>query len=283
LILGCLVIGTIATTLLASSFRGQSTRAAQLTNKPSLTDTPVVVGVLDTLVPTPTETLTATATLTPTPDLTSTANAAATELRVLVNTVSAETAVAADAWPVAVADNFSDNVHHWQLGPLENGSMKGTTAIEDGQFVVNATAKQAFVQPLFIPTQYTDFTASVDVDLSQASDKGEMGLEFRYSQTNNSFYYFSITNGGLYYLGLYRDNAWQDLISYKREFSIAMAGVNHLTVYVVGERIILQINDKIVNSYVDDVLTKGQLAFAFSLPIDGKGTFRYDNLEIRTP
>jgi hypothetical protein len=192
------------------------------------------------------------------------------------------------AWPVTLAESFNDNSNGWITGDVRESYISGNRNIGNGLYTWNMTAVQStsdFSFPILLDDQ-TDFYASVDMKYEAMPNDpdADAGLVFRYSDADQTWYYFSVNNQGQYYFGWYDGAYWDQLIPETSTNAFQPGQTNQLAVGASGSQFIFLINGQMVDEFVDDSLTSGTIGVGINLPEAGeKGVVQFSNLRVLSP
>jgi hypothetical protein len=191
------------------------------------------------------------------------------------------------AWPAVLTEKFGDNSNGWQNGDVRDSYVTGTRSINDGLYTWKITAVKS-VSDYSFPTMpdQTDFFASVDLTMLQMPDDvdADAGMVFRYNSTDQSWYYFSINEKGVYYLGWYNGTDWSTLIPQTFSPAIQPGKKNHLSVGAQGSQFIFLINDQMVDHFNNDYQKSGGIGVGLSLTEAGeKAIIQFANFTVLSP
>jgi hypothetical protein len=192
------------------------------------------------------------------------------------------------AWPVNFTDGFQDNGNGWITGDVRDSYISGNRSIGNGLYTWNLTAVQSasdFSFPIMLDDQ-TDFYASVDMKYTAMPNDADAdaGMVFRYSDADQTWYYFSLNNQGQYYFGWYDGTSWDQLIPETSTSAFRPGQINELAVGASGSQFIFLINGQMVDEFVNDVLTSGTIGVGINLPAAGeKGVVQFSNLRVLSP
>jgi len=191
-------------------------------------------------------------------------------------------------WPVKFVESFKDNSNGWITGDVRDSYISGNRSIDSGLYTWNITAVQSasdFSFPKLLDDQ-TDFFASVDMKYSAMPDdpNADAGLVFRYSDADQTWYYFSVSSKGQYYFGWYDGVSWNQLIPETNTTAFNPGQTNQLAVGASGSQFIFLINGQMVDEFVNDEFTSGTIGVGVNLPQAGeKGVVQFSNLRVRSP
>ena len=247
----------------------------------------------DRYFPSPTSTLTSTLTLTATPTatttntLTPTPNLTATQYAIQVTTtaqaIQTTLAIVGNQWDILLSDGFETNKNQWVVGKVDYEYATTIQTVENDVYKWDATAKKSFIDWVPAVTKpVSDFSLTVEAQRTGGSRFSDYGLIFRKDYKDN-FYYFGIDNKD-FFVSINYDGEWIDIIDWTSSSVILPASPNRLTVIATGSQFIFLINDQFVATATDDRIPQGTTAMAIELYRAGlKGTFEFDNFELREP
>src|SRR5258706_1435026 len=216
---------------------------------------------------------TATITPTPTPNLTATAS-------MLQSTVVS----AQDQWAVNLKETFDNNDSHWYVGTDDNQYDKVPYAVKDGKYHWETAAHKCFIQWIRLSEKfYTDFYISAETHEINNTPIGDSGIIFR-EDKNGNHYYFAVKPSGSFFVSIYYNEKWTDLISSNYSEFIQQKEPNQLTVWAKGSHFIFFINGHYVGETTDDQISTGKIGIAVGLyDASTQSTFEFDNIELRSP
>jgi hypothetical protein len=192
------------------------------------------------------------------------------------------------AWPVKLAESFKDNSNGWDTGDERDSYISGNRSIGNGLYSWNMTAVQGtsdFSYPIMLDDQ-TDFYTSVDMKYEAMPNDpdADAGLVFRYSNADQTWYYFSLNNEGQYYFGWYDGTSWDQLIPETSTSAFHAGQINQLAVGASGAQFIFLINGQMVDEFVNDVLSSGTIGVGVNLPQAGeRAKVQFSNLRVLSP
>ena len=228
---------------------------------------------------------------TPTPDLDQTATAESQQTA-QVETKATQTALAAvvvtqSKWPLVVQEKFANDQRNWTIGKDNNNLAIEDLSISGNKYTWKMTSKKGMGSFSFpdMPT-LSDVFVSVDLKMAAASGNSadQAGIIFHHSQAENSFYFFGVNPGGTYSLRMYDGSGWNDLIPLADTTLLKPDQVNRLAVSMQDGRILLVINDTLVDSYEDSSLSEGTAGLGLYLDAPGEEvTFVFSNFDVRSP
>mgnify|MGYP000892982363 FL=1 len=127
-----------------------------------------------------------------------------------------------------------------------------------------------------------DFYISVDTQrVAGPVDDVGYGLVFRASE--QSFYFFMVTDNQQYHVSLMHGGTWQTLIGWTASAAIRPGAVNTLAVWGIGDRFDFYINGQWVNSVTDGMLSNGDVGVAINVSEGYTATFEFDNFVVGEP
>jgi 3-keto-disaccharide hydrolase len=191
-------------------------------------------------------------------------------------------------WPVKLAEGFKDNSNGWVTGDVRESYISGNRSIGNGLYSWNMTAVQStsdFSFPTSLDDQ-TDFYASVDMKYEAMPDDpdADAGMVFRYSEADQTWYYFSLNNQGQYYFGWYDGASWDQLIPETSTSTFHPGQTNQLAVGASGAQFILLINGQMVDEFINDSLSSGSIGVGVNLPQAGeRAKVQFSNLKVLAP
>jgi hypothetical protein len=191
-------------------------------------------------------------------------------------------------WPVKFAESFQDNGNGWVTGDVRDSTISGNRSIGNGLYTWNMTAVQStsdFSFPILLDDQ-TDFYASVDMKYEAMPNdpNADAGMVFRYSDVDQTWYYFSLNNQGQYYFGWYDGASWDQLIPETSTSAFQPGQINQLAVGASGSQFIFLINGQMVDEFVNDILYSGTIGVGVNLPEAGEiAKVQFSNLKVLSP
>jgi hypothetical protein len=190
-------------------------------------------------------------------------------------------------WPVLLTEKFLDNNHQWVNGDVRDDYLTGSRTIDDGKYRWNVTSvTSAFVASYPDTADQSDFFASVDMKYKQMPDdpSADVGLALRYSDADQSWYYFSVNPKGQYYFGWYGNKEWTTLISTTDSSVFRPGEVNKIAVSAQGSQFIFMINDQVIDQFNNDALKTGNIGLGINLPETGeKADVEFSNFSVLAP
>ncbi len=180
------------------------------------------------------------------------------------NTSSNAHPKSSNAGPRALfSDNFANNSKAW-----DTGSGNGFSSIINGHGMVLSEANHKILdEPIpgddTTTANYSDFSATTTFTITQADQNDSVGFYMRGNDNLSQGYFVDIFGDNTYDIVKVFPDAQQDtfLISPTGSSAINPVGQqNKLTVIMKGPKIVILINDTVVNSITDSAYTSGQLA-----------------------
>jgi hypothetical protein len=188
------------------------------------------------------------------------------------------------SWPASFSDKFIDLSHGWKAGDVRDDYVTGNRSIADGSYTWNVSAVKPTSYFSFpdMPVQ-NDFYASVELRYAKWPDDpdADSGLFFRYNETDQSMYYFSINNQGQYYFGWYDGKDWHTLIHESDSSAIHPGQTNQIAVGVKGSQFIFVVNGQMIDHFIDNTLKSGTVGLGVNLPTaDEKGVVVFSKFTV---
>jgi hypothetical protein len=190
-------------------------------------------------------------------------------------------------WPVVLQEKFVNNQRNWDTGTTNDSFSLSDLSIAGGKYTWQITSKKSMLTysaPQM--TAQTDLLVSADLQMTTttADPQDEAGILFRYSDKDNTFYFFGVNPVGTYLLTMFDGTNFNDLISNTQTNLLKPNQVNHLAVSMQGDQILLVINNVVVDSYQDSQLTSGYGGLGANLAAAGEdATFIFTNFYVRAP
>ena len=182
------------------------------------------------------------------------------------------------------SDGFDTNNSQWFVGDDNDDYAKIVRTIENGAYIWDATAKKGFITWESANTKsVNDFFLTVEAQQTDGSRSSDYGLIFRRDAIYRNFYYFGIDDDR-FFVSLYYNDKWIDLIDRTSSGAIQPSSSNRLTVIATGSQFTFLINDQFVANTTDDRISLGKTGLAIELHrTDLQATFEFDNFELREP
>jgi hypothetical protein len=178
-----------------------------------------------------------------------------------------------------ITSDFSEDNGDWPTGDTEDFS----GLVVNGQYVMQLKTPQQYltVSP-DAASDVSDGAISTEVTIGGAT--GFAGVMMRYKDENDqrSMYVCWINNSSEFGCSKNVNNSWTVLVSPTNDSVIKPNDVNRITMAVIANNILFDINDKEVASFTDDSLTGGSAGFYIE-NFDEPVTAYYDNAAIVRP
>jgi hypothetical protein len=157
-------------------------------------------------------------------------------------------------WPVQKCDSFDDNTGNWTVESQDNPYARYNIDVKDGAYTLDYTAKgfsgyKHSALTWFDVASAKDFALSVTGKITSNFQNCSWGVAFRTSDSENSFFLFSIYNDNTYAFDIYEDGNWVPLISQRAYDKLKSGDANKLTIVANGGDFTFYINDNQVNSF----------------------------------
>lgn len=191
-------------------------------------------------------------------------------------------------WPLAIEDAFVTLKDGWVTGTDSNEYFDIMTTLENGQYYLEATPKQAFIR-FRIPegiNNIGDAYLSVDFKVGGSTDESYAGLVFRNTQEGSYLFRAGKFSADLYWfdvLMLYQ-NQWQTLVPQLYSPSERADDVIRMGVMANGPALIFLINDEIYAEIKDDHLSDGTAGIAIGINEGGEAdSWQFSNFKVHLP
>lgn len=181
-------------------------------------------------------------------------------------------------------DGFDSNQNKWEEGTFED-EYGSVDFVINGQYDWDVVADKAVNQKSWAEDApiVDDFIVSVDATHVNGAENASYGILFRVKDTNN-LYYFGISDGGYYYVGLLNDGEWITLIDWTDTSYIIVNAVNNLKVKGIGDEFTFYINDTVVDRIQDSTFSEGTTGLSIELyEVGDKSKFEFDNFLLTSP
>ncbi len=167
------------------------------------------------------------------------------------------------AGPPLFSDNFADNSKGWSTG---SGSGYSSTIVNNMMTLSEANHK-IIDEPIpgntDVPATFTDFSVTTTFTILKADQNDSVGLYLRGDENLNQGYFIDIFGDNSYDIVKVFPDANRDtfLVSPTSSTDINPVGQqNKLTVIMKGSKMVILMNDKVMNSISDNGYTNGQIA-----------------------
>jgi hypothetical protein len=189
-----------------------------------------------------------------------------------------------DEWEVVVCEQFDDNSHGWETETQDNPYASYTSAIEDGKFTVDYTAKGFAGYQRTALTWFTigvgkDFILSLEGLMDSAFEEVSWGIAFR--GNGEDFFLFSILNNGKYIFEIFEDGNWIPLISAKTYNGIKPGETNAVRIEAGGQDFYFSINGTMVNQFNGALLEGEEILLIVSVKEGAQADFAFDNVVLQ--
>jgi WD40 repeat protein len=189
-----------------------------------------------------------------------------------------------DDWEVVLCEQFDDNRNEWEVESQDNPYARYTSAIRDGEFVVDYTAKgfagyQRTALTWFAVGEEKDFALSIKGLMDSSYQEASWGIAFRGDE--DSFFMFSISNDGTYKFEIFENGRWVQLITPKNTNSILLGEENTLRIEAGGQDFYFSINDKMVNRFNGALLGGEEILLIVSAKEGVSAVFTFDDVVLQ--
>ena len=192
-----------------------------------------------------------------------------------------------DDWAVILCERFDDNRNEWEVESQDNPYARYTSAITDGKFVVDYTAKgfagyQRTALTWFTIGEGTNFALSINglIDTPHLSG-ASWGIAFRGDE--DSFFLFSILNDGTYRFEITENGGrdWDTLITTRVYSGIRLGEENTLQIEAAGRDFYFSINDTLVNQFSGALLDGEEILLVVSAKEGVSAVFSFDDVVLQ--
>lgn len=189
-----------------------------------------------------------------------------------------------DDWEVVLCEQFDDNRNEWQVESQDNPYARYTSAITDGKFVIDYTAKgfagyQRTAVTWFTIGEEKDFALSIKGLMDSSFQDASWGIAFR--GDGDSFFLFSISNDGTYKFEVFEKGGWVPLITPKNTNSIQMGKENTLRIEAGGQDFYFSINDIMINQFNGALLEGKEILLIVSAKEGVSAVFTFDDVVLQ--
>ncbi len=157
---------------------------------------------------------------------------------------------------------------------------------ENGEFHMVVKTPNIIAWSVCEGNPFDDFIFEADATTLEGPEDNAFGVVFRYNDSTDEFYNFSISADGYYVLTLdgYNYEQPQFLVDWNTSSAINTGNeTNHIKVVVVGDKIEYYVNDQLLGEVTDPNLDTGNVGF-FASSFDAGGVhIKFDNLTISKP
>jgi len=189
-----------------------------------------------------------------------------------------------DDWTVVMCDTFDDNRNDWQVETQDNPYAAYTSAVQDGKFVVEYTAKafagfKRSALTWFNVAEGKDFVLSIKGTIDSSFRDASWGIAFRGDE--DSFFLFSIKNDGTYVFEIFENGGWIPLITPKIYNGIKLGQENTLMVEAGGQDFYFSINGVYLNQFNGAMLEGDDILLVVSAKEGVRATFTFDDIVLQ--
>ena len=189
-----------------------------------------------------------------------------------------------DDWTVILCERFDDNRNEWEVESQDNPYAKYTSAITDGKFVVDYTAKGFAGYTKSALTWFTigegkKFALSIKGSMDTPFQDASWGIAFRGDEDN--FFLFSILNDGTYRFEIFENGGWDTLITTRVYSGILLGEENTLRIEAAGRDFYFSINDSLVNQFSGALLEGEQIRLVVSAKEGVSAVFAFDDVVLQ--
>jgi serine/threonine protein kinase len=176
---------------------------------------------------------------------------------------------------------FESDANGWATGEFEDEYTLDEISIEDGQYILSVTAREAAYIEKKLPNQeFSDFILTIEATPHDTEEHYSYGLSFRLND-NSYGYTFEIGNDRLYTVLLYEDE-WISLKEWSSTEAINIGETNEIMIVAAGSRLSFYVNGEQLTTLEDDTVASGQIALVLDmLEDDTSATVSFDNLIIQ--
>jgi len=189
-----------------------------------------------------------------------------------------------DDWTVVICDPFDDNRNEWQVETQDNPYAAYTSAVQDGKFIVEYTAKgfagfKHSALTWFNIAESKDFVLSIKGTIDSSFKDVSWGIAFRGDE--DSFFLFSIKNDGTYVFEIFENGGWIPLITPKIYNGIKLEQENTLMVEAGGQDFYFSINGVYLNQFNGAVLEGDDILLVVSAKEGVRARFTFDDIVLQ--
>ena len=188
-------------------------------------------------------------------------------------------------WRVAICDEFDNNEYSWPTGDYDEDLGTSTRTISNGVLRWITHAKDAFFWPMMPSIEsFTDFYATVDIQVESGPDNAAYGIQFRWDEGRDIFYQFVLSEMGSYAVFARINDEWIPLIDWREHSVIRQGMFNTISVLAHGPALDFYINGQRVDAVIDRSSPSGTVGLFVSLYDPGdEAVFVIDHFEVRAP
>jgi len=191
-----------------------------------------------------------------------------------------------DDWTVILCERFDDNRNEWEVESQDNPYAKYTSAITDGKFVVDYTAKgfegyKRTVYTWFPIGEGKNFALSIKGLIDTPFQDASWGIAFRGKQEEDSYFLFSILNTGTYRFEIFENGGIDTLITTRVSNDIQPGEENTLRIEAAGRDFYFSVNDTLVNQFSGALLDGEEILLVVSAKEGVSGTFVFDDVVLQ--
>jgi len=185
---------------------------------------------------------------------------------------------------VILCEQFDDNSNDWEVEIQDNPYANYTSAIADGKFRIDYTAKgfagyQRTALTWFTIGEGRNFALSIKGDMDSAFQDVSWGIAFRGEDDN--FFLFSILNSGEYRFEIYENGGWDTLITTRIHNGIRLGEENSVRIEAAGRDFYFSINDVMVNQFSGAILDGEEILLVVSAKEGAAATFTFDDVVLQ--
>lgn len=191
----------------------------------------------------------------------------------------------ASAWQVVLPGNFEPTSAAWTTGEDSNEYGSSTWTIAHGRLKWEATAYRDLIWwsiPDMLPV--SDFYLSVIAIPVLSPPDSMMGLAFRVTEDEDSYYLFQIDADANFSVYRLEQDSWISLVPWEPAPSYLDGGKNRLAVLGIGSQFYFFINGEKVAEMQDENLVAGTAGLAIGLNHAGdSGSWEFESFQVSAP
>jgi hypothetical protein len=191
------------------------------------------------------------------------------------------------AWPLLIAEDFSDNQLGWPLGLKQDHSLAVTSTLEDGRYrwVTKVDNGNSYFN--LVPTHspvITDFVAAVNVKFPAGGDVELVAYGLTFRQVDNDYGFFGITPSGMWQaLEMHHTGIYQRQLVSSEWIDTRPGRSNRLEVIGRGSDFVFFINGHDVGMLSAEI-DPGRIGLGVdALQSAATTEVEFSNFEVRTP